>query len=155
MMESSKETIEIDGKEYTLFLNRKGIIAWEKYSKDEKTKTSELAKKYQTFLDDNVEEQINKDTNPFKDLDVIDNIDEDTKFMTKIYKKLYWIMLYTNHQLNIDDAALIYDKACEEYGEMQIVLLAKQMLEDTNNDIYTKSENKQLKNLAALRPSKN
>ena len=33
MKELSKETINIGGEDYTLFLNRKGIVAWEKYSK--------------------------------------------------------------------------------------------------------------------------
>ena len=30
MKELSKEIIEVNGKEYTLFLNRKGLVAWEK-----------------------------------------------------------------------------------------------------------------------------
>ena len=32
MKEFSKEIIEIDGKEYTLFLNRLGVVAFERYT---------------------------------------------------------------------------------------------------------------------------
>ena len=46
MNEFGKVIIEIEGKEYTLFLNRKGIIAWEKYAKEETIKGQKLAKVY-------------------------------------------------------------------------------------------------------------
>ena len=46
MKEFSKETIEIGGKEYTLFLNRAGIVAWEKFCKEYQKKTIEMQEKY-------------------------------------------------------------------------------------------------------------
>ena len=38
----SEEIIEIDGKEYTLFMNRQGVVNWEKI-----TKLKEKSQKYQ------------------------------------------------------------------------------------------------------------
>ena len=38
MKELSTEIINIDGKDYTLFLNRAGLVAWEKYTKCETDK---------------------------------------------------------------------------------------------------------------------
>lgn len=153
MIESSTEVIEIDGKEYTLFLNRKGIISWEKFCNEEQQKVKELQDEYNKLINDNKKIEIKDDTNPFENLDVVDKIDEDKEFVEKIYKKLYWILLYTNNKLSFNDSSKLYDKACEEYGEEQIILLAKQMLEDANSNNY-EHETKQLKNLAALRPAK-
>lgn len=154
MKELSTEIINIDGVDYTLFLNRKGITAWEKYTKHEANKMSELRDKYRDLID--VQEvdfdTLADDTNPFDGIEDIDNMDDDVKFMKTIYARLYWIMLYTNHKLSISEAENLYNKACDEYGDEQVILLAKQMLDDVNKD---PNEGKQLKNLSALKPTKN
>ena len=84
MKDFSKEIINIDGEDYTLFLNRKGIIAWEKYANEENSKLSEISKKYDNILDTNAE--ITEDTNPFED---IEDIEEDVNTASNSYKKLY------------------------------------------------------------------
>lgn len=143
MKEMSKERIEISGVEYTLFLNRKGIVSWEEYCKEERNKLSNKPKIYNE--EDIV---IKEDTNPFE---ISENFDSDSDLIATIFKKLYWIMLYTEHKLSFKEASELYDKACEEYGNEQIIELGTQMVEDTN--MY-KFNNENLKNLTALRPKK-
>lgn len=158
MKEISQEVIEIDNKEYKLFLNRKGIVAYEKYCKEELKDLNEVREKYndmiKTFESDEVV-PINDDTDPFAGLDDIN--DEDTEkniaLVHKMYVKLYWIMLYENHKLSLNSVEELYNKAVEEYGESQIQALADQMMEEVN--VAPKSEEKQnLKNLKALKPKK-
>ena len=94
MKEFSKEVIEINGKEYTLFLNRKGIVAWEKYSKKEQEKLEKEKSYYKELFDNNKQvEEITNETNPFEGLDKLDNMSEDEKLLSSSYRKLYWIML--------------------------------------------------------------
>ena len=152
MKEFSKETIEIDGKEYSLFLNRKGIVAWEKFCEDENKKIAEMQNKYSNLLQ-NAENsnELNDDTNPFEGLEAMDDLEEQAKIITKSFQRLYWIMLYTEHQLKVSEVEKLYNQACEEYGEDALVSLGKQMIEDASSDRVT---NKELKNLAALRPTK-
>lgn len=152
MKEFGKEIIEIDGKEYTLFLNRKGILTWEKIT-NAINKATEIEKKYDNLesVDISQEVEIKEGDNPF---DLADNItsefEEDTEQMITMYKKLYWIMLYEEHKLDYKDVEVLWDKAVEEYGVDQLVELAFQMIEDANTN---KTAN--LKNLKALRPKKN
>lgn len=148
MKEISNERIEISGVEYTLFLNRQGLVAWEKFCREENQKIQELQEKYK---DINTDVEITDDTNPFEGLEEYDNLEEDTELISTTFRRLYWIMLYTNHKLNITDASKLYDEACKEYGETQVIELAQQMIEDMNIDKVSKTE---LKNLTALRPKK-
>lgn len=143
MNEISKERIEISGVEYTLFLNRQGLVSWEKYSREENAKLQEMETKYA-----NVSNEITDDTNPFE---AVNEELNDSEIISKTFRKLYWIMLYTEHKLSLAQVNELYDKACEEYGEVQLIQLAQQMIEDMNIDKISKTE---LKNLAALRPKK-
>lgn len=151
MKEFSKEVIEIGGKEYTLFLNRKGIIAYEKYAKDEQTKAVGLEEKYKTLIADTKSDnlEIKDDTNPFEGIESLDDMDEDHKLVIRLYKKLYWIMLYENHKLSFNEVSDLFDMACEDYGEENIIALGNQMIEEANKDNVSKKE---LKNLKALKP---
>ena len=152
MKEFGKEIINIDGKDYTLFLNRKGILTWEKIT-NAISKATEIEKKYDNFenIDISQEVEIKDGDNPFELADNISSeFEEDTEQMMTMYKKLYWIMLYEEHKLDYKDVEVLWDKAVEEYGIDQLVELAFQMIEDTNTN---KTEN--LKNLKALRPKKN
>lgn len=144
MNEISKERIEISGVEYTLFLNRKGLIAWEKFCKEENKKLQEMQNKYS----DGEDEEITDETNPFAG---VEEFEEDSKIISTTFRRLYWIMLYTEHKLSITNANELYDEAIKEYGETQLIELAQQMIEDMNIDNISKTE---LKNLTALRPKK-
>lgn len=155
MAQLSNEKIEIDGKEYTLFLNRKGLLSWEKITQLSKT-AEKLSDKYKGIT----EEIEKKDTpievkdgdNPF---DVLSesfdgSIDEDEEKLRDIYVKFYWIVLYENHKLSISEVRILFDKAEEEYGLEQLMALANQMIEDINKNKYGKTPVKKLK---ALRPT--
>ena len=147
MKEFSKEIIEIDGQEYTLFLNREGIVAWEKFCKKEQKEVEKLQEKYKNIVGDETV-SITEDTNPFEGIEDIDN---DAETISIMYERLYWIMLYTEHKFTPTQAKELYDKAIAEYGEEQIILLGNQMIEEANKDSVNK---KNLKNLAALKSKK-
>ena len=149
MNEFSKEIIEIEGKEYTLFLNRQGIVALEKFTRQEKAKLDELQKMYEE-IGTNEFVEIKDDTNPFEGLADFNAINE---LQDKIYEKLFWIMLQTTQKISFSEAKELYAKAKEEYGS-QVVALCDQMLEDANNDKVSIEDNKDLKKLTALRPTK-
>lgn len=159
MKELSTEIINIDGKDYTLFLNRAGLVAWEKYTKCETDKLKALQEKYKDIDVEEIEKRIDEgvefdtlkdDANPFEGIEEVNDISEDTKIMISIYKRLYWIMWYTNHQLSISDASELFDKAINEYGIEQLILLGKQMIDDVNTDPTPTN----LKNLTALKSTK-
>lgn len=145
MKEFSKEIIEIGDQEYTLFLNREGIVAWERFCKKEQEEVQKMQEKYKN-IEENI--NINEDTNPF---DGIEDIDNDAETVSIMYERLYWIMLYTEHKFTPTQAKELYDKAVAEYGEEQIILLGNQMIEEANKDNVSK---KNLKNLAALKSKK-
>lgn len=152
MKEMSKETIEIGGKEYSLFLNREGIVAWERFCNDISKSLQDNAKEINDILNTNKKIEEKDDTNPFEDNDVknIVRISEENENLTsETYKKLYWIMLYTEHKLSKKETDVLYDKACEEYGVEQVNALADQMMVDANRN---KLEKKTPKKLPALRP---
>ena len=159
MKNLSTEVIKIDGKEYTLFLNRKGVVAFEKYSKDEQSKIQQIQEKYKSSIEalEKSDCKIDDNTNPFEDLDDFDNIEEDTEIEKEIekavYSKLYWIMLYENHKLSLNAVKDLYEQACKEYGEDKVRQLADQMVEEINIAPNTEA-NDNLKNLKALKPKK-
>lgn len=139
----SEEIIEIGDKEYTLFLNRTGLVAWEKA-----TNLSQKSQEYQKFTNSsNKETLLENDSNPFE---VFGDLDEEIEQITDMYAKFYWIVLYTHHKFSQTEARELFDKAVEEYGIDQLALLAQQMIEDINTDKITNN----LKNLKALRPTK-
>ena len=159
MKELSTEIINIDGKDYTLFLNRAGIVAWEKYTKCETEKLKNLQEKYKDIdvdkLEKNIDEGVEFDTlkddaNPFEGIEEVGDLSEDINTMISIYKRLYWIMWYTNHKLSISDANELFDKAISEYGIEQLVALGRQMIEEVNTDPTPTN----LKNLTALKSTK-
>ena len=154
MKEFSTETIEIDKKEYTLFLNRKGIVSWENITKVSK-KATELQDKYKGIVDKlQTDDPIDvpDDANPFDYAeDSANDITEDTEILREIYIKFYWIALYENHKLSLSEVTDLFEKAEKEYGFEQLVQLANQMIEDANID---KFENKELKKLTALHQTK-
>lgn len=156
MKEFSKEHIEINGVDYKLFLNRKGIIAWEKISKISKIAES-MKNKYSNLVkDDNAEPmEIGDGVNPFEiageSVNAIDDIENDEKDILDSYAKLYWIMMYEEHKLNIGEVRALFSVAVEEYGRDALIDLATQMIEDSNTE---KNVNDNLKKLEALRPKK-
>jgi len=151
MKEFSKEVINIAGNDYTLFLNRKGIVAWERYAKEENDKMEAMSEKYKDLFNMNENLEINDNTNPFETVDNIEDIENETDNVSKSYRKLYWIMLYENHKLSLKEVNDLYDKAIKEYGEAQLIQLAVQMLQDANDNKVNEST-EEIKKLPALKP---
>lgn len=145
MNEISKEVIEIDGKEYTLFLNRAGIVSWELYSKKEKNELIKVYDEISPFIDEANKDEISAEIDPLElgeKIDFVSSFEESSK----LYKKLYWIMLSKFHKMSLEEVSDLFDKAVEEYGLTQLVLLGNQMIHDLNVEKYKKR-----KNLPALR----
>lgn len=154
MKETSKEFIEIDGKEYTLFLNRRGILALEKYSSEERKKIEDIKEEASEIGKSKSDKNlpIDDNTNPFDAVkEEISLVDEAEELNVVICRRLFWILLYTEHSLSITKTNELYDKACEEYGTEQLNALLMQMITDANTN---KSNVENLKNLKALRPTK-
>ena len=153
----SEEHIEVDKIDYTLFLNRKGIVSWENITKASK-KAVEMQEKYKNTNDilknDNEDPiEVEDNANPFdySSDSELDDIEKDEALLKEIYIKFYWIALYTNHKLSISQVTEWFNKAEEEYGIEQLVQLANKMVEDANVNKYG---NKELKKLAALNQAK-
>lgn len=144
MFNNNQVTMTIDGKEYILSLNRKGVEAIEKYTKlSGRRKEIEQNKKRAEHV-----ENISIDENPFEEID--DNFEERVNDNLEILKRMLWIMLWDTHKLNIEDTR-----------ELLIKVLEEEKLEELNNNIAKLVEgvNKQmggsgLKNLKALKAQK-
>ena len=63
----SEEIINIGGKDYTLFLNRKSILAWEKFAGEENSKMGQIESSYNNLFNGKNAE-IKKGINPFEDI---------------------------------------------------------------------------------------
>lgn len=155
IQEFSKETIEIDRQEYTLFLNRKGLVSWEKFAKVSK-QAEKMRHKYEKVYEEFESDEpidINDDTNPFEfeNSEQYDEAERDEKELIEIYVKFYWIALYENHKLPISQVSALFEKASDEYGIEQLIALANQMIEDMNINKYGE---KQIKKLTALKSTK-
>jgi hypothetical protein len=158
MKEFSKEIIEIDGKEYTLFLNRLGVVAFEKYTEKMKKNVQDMVEDVKKLAEEGSgkDTEITADTNPFED----DFMKKSEELLVKAeenaletIQRMYWILLYTEHKLSLEEVKELYNKACKEYGDEQVDALAMQMLEEVQTNKF-ENENKDLKNLKALHQPK-
>lgn len=144
MFNSNQVTMTIDGTEYILSLNRKGVEAVEKYTKiSGRKKELEQTKKRVEYVD-----EIKIGDNPFEEID--DSLEERVNENLEMIKRILWICLWDNHKLNI-----------EEVRELLIKVIDEDKLEELNNNISKLVEgvNKQmggnnLKNLKALKAQK-
>lgn len=145
MKDFSTEIIEIGGMEYTLFLNRRGVVAFERVSKLLET-MSKMEQKYSI----NEEIEVDPYADPIKTYG-IDVNEDDEKIVREVFAKFYWIALSENYHFNLDKATELFEQAIQEYGIEQLIALAYQMIEDANKEDKGTTE---LKNLKALRPKK-
>ena len=151
MKELTTEEIEIGGKTYTLFLNRKGLVSFEKITKLSK-RTEELEKKYKAIIEmteDDKPIEVKDNDNPYdyvEDSEMTDT-EKDILELKEIYVKFYWIALYEKHKLPLSEVSQLFDKAEEEYGIEQLILLANQIIDEVNEDKYGNIERKKLKAL--------
>lgn len=162
----SEEIIEIEGKEYKLFLNRAGIAIWEKTTKFSEfqnlltQKYSELAEETLDTLNEKIIDENALPSDVFGDFS---SYDEDEEKLRESIMKFYWIALEKYHKLSYAETKQLLDKAengtfdkdgkpnNDAYGIDQIVGLMVQMLQDANTNMIGGNN---LKNLKALKPTK-
>ena len=113
----SEEIIEIGGKEYTLFLNRIGIINWERMV-NLNDKADEFKQTAKELQEEQQEVEITDETNPFEMYSDVneDELNKQLNEMIDIYVKFYWVALYTHHKLTIGQVKELFNVAMEEYG---------------------------------------
>ena len=95
------EIIELNGKEYTLELNRDSFLKIDQYSN-----LQESMKTIQKDLYEHIEE-IDDNTNPFaeelNDETIEKVMNEKLNTLHKIIERAFWIWLYPNHKLPISE----------------------------------------------------
>lgn len=96
-----EEMIELNGKEYTLTLNRQSALKIEQYTNFQKN-MNEMA----TTSFNHIEE-IKKGENPFEDEIDIEKIEEENLKKVETLKvmiaKAFWLWLYPKHKLDYDE----------------------------------------------------
>lgn len=143
MFNSNQTTIEVDGKEYIMSLSRKGLEAIEKY-----TRVSEKKDKFAKKIEIEHVDVISESENPFAGLD--DNsLEEKADETMETLKRVLWICLWDNHQMNI-----------EATRELMVKIIDENKLEELSEKIeeliknVTKEPNQFLKNTKALKAQK-
>ncbi len=144
------EIIELNGKEYTVELNRESILRIEQYT-NLKQSEQEISK---PIYEDKSNMEISDDENPFANEiseDEIEKTAEDKEqLVKKIMSRAFWIWLYPQEKLSISQVEEILkpyydsDEKAEELSNMYVDLSQKSV------DIRQKylEEGKNLKALA-------
>ena len=113
------DIIELNGKEYTVELNRQSYIAIDKYSNIQKTATN-IAQDIYTYVDDVTLEQ-----DPFSDLptieDTLEKVDEKFELLKKLYVRAFWVWLYPNHKLNIDEVKTLLNDYFDDDAKFEYI----------------------------------
>ena len=143
MFNSNQTTIEVDGKEYIMSLSRKGLEAIEKY-----TRVSEKKDKFAKKIEIEHVDVISENENPFAGLDD-SSLEEKADETMETLKRVLWICLWDNHQMNI-----------EATRELMVKIIDENKLEELSEKIeeliknVTKEPNQFLKNTKALKAQK-
>ena len=119
------EIITLDGKEYTLELNRDSFLKIDQYTNFQKSVGVIKENLYE------YKEEIDENEDPFADVITDEKMDkfveEKDNTLKKMITRAFWIWLYPNHKLNINQVEEIlksefndddkYDKLVEKYSE--------------------------------------
>jgi len=144
------EIIKLNGKEYTVELNRESILRIEQYTN--LTKSSEEIQK--SIFEDKSNKEVADDENPFADEISEDELENNAKSkedtIKKVYVRAFWIWLYPKEKLSISKVEEILnpyfedDEKAQELSNMYLDLSKKSV------DIRDKflEERKNLKALA-------
>lgn len=144
------EIIKLNGKEYTVELNRESILKIEQYTN--LTKSSEEIQK--SIFEDKSDKEVLDDENPFAEEISEDDIENSAKTkedtIKKVFVRAFWIWLYPKEKLAISKVEEILkpyfedDEKAQELSNMYLDLSKKSV------DIRDKylEERKNLKALA-------
>lgn len=144
------EIIELNGKEYTVELNRESIVKIEQYVKIQDT----LVKITEPIFEDKSEMEIADDENPFAESineDEVEKINEEREqALKKMYTRAFWIWLYPVEKLSYNSVKELIEPYMQD--EKKAEYLAKKYEDFTvkSADIRKKyiEERKNLKALA-------
>lgn len=113
------EIIELNGIEYTVELNRDSAIQIEKYTDMQKSMKIIEKEVY------NHVEEIGEDEDPFADVVSFEQVEEEANKKLEVLKKMitraFWIWLYPNHKLNINQVTEIIEPYFAEDTKMQFI----------------------------------
>lgn len=125
------EVIELNGKEYTVELNRESILRIEQYT-NFKNASKEINS---SPLEDKSEKDISDNENPFEEEISEDKLDEEAKAKEETIKKVmaraFWIWLYPKEKLSISEVEKILapyydsDEKAKELSDMYVDLSQK------------------------------
>lgn len=113
------EIIELNGVEYTLELNRDSFLKIDQYSN--------IKKSMQIVREDLYEyiDEISEEENPFAESFETEEfekiIDEKVNTLYKIIERAFWIWLYPNHKLNINQVKEILKPYFEEEKKFEFI----------------------------------
>ena len=111
------EIIELNGVEYTLELNRESVVRIEKYTNLQKT-YKEISKPIFEY-----KEEIEENENPFEEEIKLDEMQEEAEkklaLLKDLYAKAFWIWLYPNHKLNINEVKKILEPYFEDDAKIE------------------------------------
>ena len=144
------EIIELNGKEYTVELNRESIVKIEQYVKIQDT----VEKITEPIFEDKSEMEIADDENPFAESineDEVEKINEEREqALKKMYTRAFWIWLYPVEKLSYNSVKELIEPYMKD--EKKAEYLAKKYEDFTvkSADIRKKyiEERKNLKALA-------
>lgn len=98
-----EEIIELNGKEYTVELNRESILKIEQYTNIKETSDKINA----SVIEDKSNKEIGDNENPFADEISEDDIEQKSKekleLVQKALTRAFWIWLYPHHKLSIKE----------------------------------------------------
>lgn len=143
------EIIELNGKEYTVELNRESIVRIEQYVNLKKAAITLMQKPYE----DKSEKAIDKDENPFADEINEDEYEElsesQEQVAIKMYTKAFWIWLFPVEKLNYDEVYEILKPYFEDEQKSSYLSNKYQEFMKKSIDLREKYKNER-KNLKAL-----
>lgn len=144
------EVIELNGKEYTVELNRESILRIEQYT-NLKQSSQEINK---PVIEDKSQKEISADENPFADEISEDELeksnDEKEETVKKVMTRAFWIWLYPQEKLSISQVEEILNPYYESEQKAQELSDIYMDLTKKSIDIRQKylEERKNLKALA-------
>lgn len=144
------EVIELNGKEYTVELNRESILRIEQYT-NLKQSSQEINK---PVIEDKSQKEISADENPFADEISEDELeksnDEKEETVKKVMTRAFWIWLYPQEKLSISQVEEILNPYYESEQKAQELSEIYMDLTKKSIDIRQKylEERKNLKALA-------
>lgn len=144
------EVIELNGKEYTVELNRESILKIDQYTNTKKT-ADEM---YKTVIKDKSEIDLKDDEDPFAEEIPEDKLEEEAREKEKLIKKVltraFWIWLYPQEKLSISEVEKILEPYFEDEEKAEKISAIYEDLSKKSVDIREQylEERKNLKALA-------